>query len=56
MLEKWSDRIYGKVISSTFQGKRDLRRQIMIWDALEKAFGPIGRDDGVRTDSGLHAG
>ena len=40
-LEKYGDRINGSVISRTFKGKGDNRRQIMIWDALDKIFGPL---------------
>ncbi|HWE03010.1 MAG TPA: hypothetical protein VG326_11435 [Tepidisphaeraceae bacterium] len=40
-LEKFGSRISGSLISPTFKGKRDNRRQIMIWDALEKIFGPL---------------
>ncbi|HZK81751.1 MAG TPA: hypothetical protein VFC46_11805 [Humisphaera sp.] len=41
-LEKWGSLISGSVISTTFKGKGDWRRQIMISDALETAFGDIG--------------
>src|SRR5437879_5595587 len=33
------DRINGHIISPTFKGKRDHKRQDMIWQALETAFG-----------------
>jgi acid stress-induced BolA-like protein IbaG/YrbA len=39
VLENSGDWIYGDVISSTFKGKRDHKRQEMIWDALEAEFG-----------------
>ena len=39
-LEKVGGRLVGDVISTTFRGKRDHRRQEMIWDALEAEFGP----------------
>jgi acid stress-induced BolA-like protein IbaG/YrbA len=38
-LEKWGDRINGSVISPSFKRKNDIKRQIMIRDALDKAFG-----------------
>ncbi|MCX7045474.1 MAG: hypothetical protein NTX50_08335 [Candidatus Sumerlaeota bacterium] len=34
--QKWS----GNIISSTFSGLKDLKRQQMIWDALDAEFGP----------------
>lgn len=39
-LEKWGSRINGSVISPTFGRKDDLKRQLMIRDALEKVLGP----------------
>jgi len=39
ILEKYK-KINGSIISPTFERKGDLRRQVMIWDALEKVFGP----------------
>jgi len=33
---KWS----GNIISATFTGLKDEKRQRMLWDALEAAFGP----------------
>jgi acid stress-induced BolA-like protein IbaG/YrbA len=39
VLEKSGSWIYGDVISLTFKGKRDHKRQVMIWDALEAEFG-----------------
>ena len=39
LLEKSGQRIFGSIISEKFKGKRDLARQEMIWDALEKALG-----------------
>ncbi len=39
VLEKSGSWIIGDVISATFKGKRDLKRQVMIWDALEAEFG-----------------
>src|SRR3954451_13254692 len=38
-LEKFGTRLVGSVISKTFRGKGDLRRQQMIWDALEAELG-----------------
>jgi acid stress-induced BolA-like protein IbaG/YrbA len=40
-LEKWGDRINGKVVSPTFKRKGDMKRQDMIKDALQRVFGPI---------------
>ena len=40
-LRKDGMRINGSIISPTFKGKGDLRRQDMIWNVLEKAFGPL---------------
>lgn len=39
-LEFYGGRVSGSIVSSSFKGKRDHRRQDMIWDALERAFGP----------------
>jgi acid stress-induced BolA-like protein IbaG/YrbA len=39
VLETWGGWINGDVISPTFKRKRDLKRQEMIWDALEAEFG-----------------
>ena len=39
-LEKYGTRLNGSVISETFRRKGDLKRQQMIWDALERAIGP----------------
>ena len=33
-------RINGHIISPSFRGKRDHKRQDMIWDSLKAAFGP----------------
>jgi acid stress-induced BolA-like protein IbaG/YrbA len=38
-LEKTGSRLNGSIISPTFKGKRDLRRQQMIWNALQRALG-----------------
>jgi acid stress-induced BolA-like protein IbaG/YrbA len=38
-LEKAGNFIIGDIISLTFKGKDDLRRQKMIWDALESKYG-----------------
>ena len=40
ILEKYEALINGSIISPTFNRKGDRQRQIMIWDALEKVFGP----------------
>jgi acid stress-induced BolA-like protein IbaG/YrbA len=40
-LEKWGNMINGSVISPTFRRKGDMKRQIMIRDALEKVLGPV---------------
>jgi acid stress-induced BolA-like protein IbaG/YrbA len=39
-LETYGGRVSGSVISPTFKGKRDLARQHMIWDALDRSLGP----------------
>lgn len=39
VLEKSDKRIMGSVISSSFKGKTDLRRQQLIRDALDEALG-----------------
>jgi acid stress-induced BolA-like protein IbaG/YrbA len=39
-LETYGNRINGSVISPTFKRKDDMRRQDIIWDALEKTLGP----------------
>jgi len=38
-LEKYDGRVSGSVISASFRGKRDHRRQEMIRNALESALG-----------------
>jgi acid stress-induced BolA-like protein IbaG/YrbA len=38
-LESNGDRINGSVISRTFEGKRDLARQDMIWGVLDRELG-----------------
>ena len=40
-LEKWGNLINGSVISPTFKRKDDMKRQVMIRDALDKVFGPL---------------
>lgn len=39
VLETDGAKIYGSIISPTFRGKTDYRRQIMMLDALEEALG-----------------
>ena len=39
-LERYDNRLFGSIISPTFKGKRDHKRQEMIWDALEAELGP----------------
>lgn len=39
-LESNGARVSGSVVSETFRGKKDHERQRMIWDALEKVYGP----------------
>lgn len=39
-LRTYGGRINGSVVSRTFDRKGDLRRQRMIWDALDDALGP----------------
>jgi acid stress-induced BolA-like protein IbaG/YrbA len=38
-LRTYAQRVCGHIISQTFFGKGDHRRQEMIWDALETEFG-----------------
>jgi acid stress-induced BolA-like protein IbaG/YrbA len=38
-LEKAGNRLVGDIISPTFRGKGDHKRQDMIWDALEAELG-----------------
>jgi acid stress-induced BolA-like protein IbaG/YrbA len=39
-LRKVGGRLVGHIVSTTFRGKDDHRRQEMIWDALEAELGP----------------
>ena len=39
VLEKVGKKWSGNIISSTFSGRKDLKRQQMIWDALDAEFG-----------------
>jgi acid stress-induced BolA-like protein IbaG/YrbA len=39
VLERAGNMVFGSVISKTFKRKDDLKRQHMIWDALEAEFG-----------------
>jgi acid stress-induced BolA-like protein IbaG/YrbA len=38
-LQKIGPKFSGSVISNSFKGKRDLKRQQMIWDALDAELG-----------------
>jgi acid stress-induced BolA-like protein IbaG/YrbA len=38
-LKAYGARINGHIISDSFKGKRDLKRQQLIWDALEDELG-----------------
>ena len=40
-LEKWGNLINGSVISPTFKRKDDMKRQVMIRDALDRVFGSL---------------
>jgi acid stress-induced BolA-like protein IbaG/YrbA len=42
-LEKSGDRWSGSIISPSFRGRDDLKRQRQIWDALDDAFGEKSR-------------
>ena len=39
VLQKIGSKFSGSVISGSFKGKRDLKRQQMIWDALDAELG-----------------
>ena len=39
-LEKVGNRLVGNIVSTSFKGKDDYKRQQMLWDALDKALGP----------------
>src|ERR1044072_3121032 len=39
LLKKLGTWVSGSIVSGTFQGKRDLRRQKMIWNPLETELG-----------------
>lgn len=39
-LEKEGSKVFGSIISRTFGGKGDYKRQSMIWEALESEHGP----------------
>jgi len=39
-LESAGAKVSGSIISSSFRGSPDDQRQQMIWDALEKEYGP----------------
>jgi acid stress-induced BolA-like protein IbaG/YrbA len=39
-LERIGSKLAGSIISNTFRGKTDRRRQKMIWDALDAEMGP----------------
>ena len=39
-LEIAGNRVVGSVISSSFKGKADHKRQTMIWEALDEELGP----------------
>jgi|SRR5437016_9355790 acid stress-induced BolA-like protein IbaG/YrbA len=38
-LESDGDRIFGSIISPSFRGQRDHKRQDRIWDVLKETFG-----------------
>ena len=39
-LEKEGSKVFGSIISQSFRGKGDYKRQAMIWEALESELGP----------------